>query len=283
MSPFLLGAALVVVAGALVALSAWDNRLVLAGLVLSLGLAPLVAAPVPPLVAVAARVVAAVLGAQLLLIVLRAPTSRVRGAAIGPVGPVLGAAAAFVVGYAGPGLGFPADGPREATAAGLALLTIALGPVLLGRDVLRLGVGLAVLVTAAELIRAGLGGTPGAVEQIASAGLTVAVLGVTAAIAASALRAGHDLAIDRRAPRETLFEAHRLADVTSVKPRRSSAGRSTEAGRAEMARGGRGPAAGPRRDAAAHQLTLEERVRRSSDPAQPVAPGEPVGPADDQG
>jgi hypothetical protein len=256
-SPFQLGAALGIVAGAIVALSARDTRLMLAGLVVALGLSPLLADPLPSPIAVAARLVAALLSAQLLFIGLRGSPARTRAADLGPLSTALAAAAACVVGYSTSGVGSPANGPALATAAGFGLATLAIGPLLLGRDVLRVGLGMILLVTAAELVRAGLAGTPGPLEQVASAAATVAILAATAALAASALASGQGLSVDGSAPRETLFEAHRLtaaaAGPASPAIRRPASGKRTTT-----------PAAAPRRDAAAHQLTLEERLRFSS-------------------
>jgi hypothetical protein len=273
-SPFQFGAALAIVAGAVVALSARDVRLILAGLVVSLALTPLLADPLPSPVAVAARSAAALLGAQLLLVAMRGSASPTRGAALGPLSSALAAAAACVVGYATSGVGSPAVGPPLATAAGFGLATLALGPILLGRDVLRVGLGMILLVSAAELIRSGLAGTPGPLEQVVSAGAIVAVLGATAAIAASVLASGHNLSVDGSAPRETLFEAHPVA----VGPGTAAAavvGRQAGPGRRPGV-----PAAAPRRDAAAHQLTLEERLRRVEDPAEPTVAEADDPPAD---
>lgn len=267
-SPFQFGAALATLAGALVALSARDARLILGGLVLSVGLAPLIADPLPSPVAIAVRLLATLLGAELLLVVLRGSSARTRGAALGPVSPALAAAAACVVGYATSGVGSPTLGPPLATAVGFGLATIALDPLLFGRDVLRIGLGMVLLITAAELIRTGLAGTPGPLEQVASAGLTIALLGAMAGIAATALASGHDLSVDPTAPRETLFEAHPLAVSHGA-----AAGRSPS---------GRKPAAGPRRNAAAHQLTLEERLRTTSPPETGAQPA-PAAPKDESG
>ncbi len=270
MSPFQFGAGLVVLAGAILALSARDTRLVLGGLVATLGLAPVIAEPIPSPIAIAARFLAALLGAELLLVVLRRSAGRTRSAGLGPLSTALAAAAACVVGYTTSGVGAPALGPPVATAIGFGLATLALGPLLLGRDVLRIGLGMALLVTAAQLIRTGLAGTPGSLEQVVSAGLTVALLGTTAAIAASALAAGHDLSVEPMAPRETLFEAHPLATSAADRGRRTPADRGADAARAgrgqDSSRHGRGPAARPRRDVAAHQLTLEERLRLATPP-----------------
>ena len=261
-SPFQFGAALATLAGALVALSARDTRLILGGLVLSVGLAPLIADPLPSPVAIAVRLLATLLGAELLLV------ARTRGAALGPVSPALAAAAACAVGYATSGVGSPTLGPPLATAVGFGLATIALGPLLFGRDVLRIGLGMVLLITAAELIRTGLAGTPGPLEQVASAGLTIALLGAMAGIAATALASGQDLSVDPTAPRETLFEAHPLGVSHGA-----AAGRSPS---------GRKPAAGPRRNAAAHQLTLEERLRTTSPPETGAQPA-PAAPKDESG
>lgn len=263
MNPFQLGAALVLLAGALAAGSARDPRWVLGGLVVCLGSAGLLAEPLPSPLAIAIRLVAALLGADLILLALRGSSGRTRGARLGPVTTALAAAGAAVVGYSASGLGSPATGPALATAVGLGLATIAVGPVILGRDILRVGIGLALLATAVELLRAGLAGTPGPLEQAVIALVSLAVLGATAAIVASALRAGHDLALSGGVLHETLFEAHPL-----LAPNRGPAG----AG-ARRRQPGRGPAARPRRDAAAHQLTLEERLRRTTGP---VPSSEPV-------
>ncbi len=270
MSPFQLGAALVLLAGALVAVSARDPRWILGGLVVCIGLAAVVADPLPSILAVAIRLVAAVLGADLVLLAVRGAPDPTQGAPLGPLSVALAGAAAVVVGYASSGVGSPAAGPALATAAGLGLATIAVGPLLLGRDIIRIGAGMALLATAAELVRAGLAGTPGPLEQAVIGLVTAGILGVTAAVVASALRAGNGLAVTGGTIRETLFEAHPVAA-----PRRAS---SDPEVRQRMA--GRGPAARPRRDAAAHQLTLEERLRRTGPADEPAAAAGPPAPPD---
>lgn len=296
MNPFQLGAAIALLAGALVALSARDSRWILAGLVASLGLAPLVADPLPSPIAIAARLVAAILGAELLIVALRESRSPTGGAPLGPASIAFAAAAAGVVGYATAGVGSPADGPAIATGAGFALATLAVGPLLLGRDILRIGSATVLLVSAASLVQAGLAGTPGALEQGALAGATIAVLGATAVLAAAALRAGHDLSVAGVVPRETLFEAHPFGGPARPAPSAGGApaGSPPALGAPEARRAihtrtvpGRTPAAGPRRDAAAHQLTLEERLRLELPEAKPDAipdakpDGDPSRPAGD--
>jgi hypothetical protein len=248
MSPFQLGAALVALAGALVALSARDIRLALGGVVVAMAVAALVADPIPSPLAVAVRLVAAGLGAELVLIAVRHRPADASGSPIGPLSPLLAGAAAFVVGYATSGVGSPAAGPPAATAAGFGLAALAIGPLVYGRDVVRVGLGMALLVTAIELVRAGLAGTPTAVEQLATAALSLAVLGLTAVLVSAALAANHSLAIEGEGQRTTLFEAHPVAAGAPL----------------STPRGQRRPAAAPRPDGAAHQLTLEERLRRSA-------------------
>jgi hypothetical protein len=269
-SPVQLGAALVLLAGALIAVSARDPRWILGGLVVSVGLAALVADPLPTVLAIAIRLVAALLGAELVLLAVRGVPVPSYGAPLGPVTAALAGAAAVVVGYAASGVGSPAAGPPLASGVGLGLATIAIGPLLLGRDIVRIGSAMALLVTAAELVRAGLAGTPGPLEQGVIALVTIGILAATAAIVASALHAGHDLAVSGGIIRETLFEAHPLGV-----PKRASSEPDSQ-----RKAPGRGPAARPRRDAAAHQLTLEERLRRTGPAEEPaVVAGLPEAPA----
>ena len=80
------------------------------------------------------------------------------------------------------------SGPRPpvrplASAAGFALAALAIVPIVTGRDVLRVGLGLGLLISGALLVRAGVGGTPDALEELLTAGL-VATLGGTVAILA---------------------------------------------------------------------------------------------------
>ena len=79
-------------------------------------------------------------------------------------------------------------GPAAASAAGFALGALAVLPVVTGRDILRVGIGLGLLLGSALLVRVGLGGTPDPLEQVLTAGL-VAVLGGAVAVLAAAARA----------------------------------------------------------------------------------------------
>ena len=77
---------------------------------------------------------------------------------------------AAVVGYGSQGLGAPAAGPDLAAAAGFALAALAVLPVVTGRDILRVGIGLMLLLSGALLIRTSLGGTPDPLEQLSPPG-----------------------------------------------------------------------------------------------------------------
>jgi hypothetical protein len=207
-SVLLVAVALVAIGGALVAVTARDARLALGGLVIVLAATPLLADPLPDLAPLAARIVAALLGGYLLYIVLRETTVRTRGSLIGLPAEAFAAAAAFIIGAATSGLGSTALGPAAAQGAGFALAALAVAPIVRGSDVFRLGVALAILVTGAELVRAGLAGTPSALEQLMAAGLTVGLLGSVAVLCTNAVVATGRLTLDEDLQRGPLFEAH---------------------------------------------------------------------------
>ena len=113
------------------------------------------------------------------------------------------AGAAFVVGLGTPGLGAPALGPVEAQAAGFALAALAVVPVATGRDVLRIGIGLFLLLQAALLVGVGLDGYPSQLEQVVSATLVAALGGAVAALGYAARSdgpGGFDLATECAVP-----------------------------------------------------------------------------------
>ncbi len=201
-------AAVVAVGGALVAVTARDARVALGGLILALAATPFLADPLPAAAPLLARIVAALLGGYLLLVVLRDSTAATRGSLVGLPAETLAAAAGFVIGYGTNGLGSPPYGPPEASAAGFALAVLALAPIVRGADMFRLGIGLALLVTAGELVRVGLVGTPPALEQLTSAALTVGLLGAVAALSVHALAAAGRLTLDDEPRRGALHEAH---------------------------------------------------------------------------
>lgn len=197
MNPALLGVALAVMVGAIVAGSARNARAAVLGLVVVLVGGPFVADPWPTPASLAARVVGALIAGYLLWVAGRGRTTRTGGSPVGWPTDAFLAAAAAVVGYGSHGLGAPTDGPAIASAAGFALAALAVLPVVTGRDILRIGIGLCLLLSGALLIRVGLGGTPDGLEELLTAGL-VATLGGAVAILAVAARAdgtdGFDLA-----------------------------------------------------------------------------------------
>ena len=220
MSGLLAIAAVATVAGALVAVTGRDARIALGGLVVALAAAPFLADPLPGPAALGARVVAALLGGYLLFVVLRETTAVTRGSLVGLPAETLAAAAAFVIGYGTNGLGSVALGPAAASATGFALAVIAIGPIVRGADVFRLGVALAVLVTGAELVRVGLAGTPPPLEQLMTAGLTVGLLGTAAVLSVNAVTATGGLALRNEPRRSVLFEAHPVTPTapSSLRP-----------------------------------------------------------------
>ncbi len=192
MTPIIAIVALAVVGGAVVVVSSRDARTVLLALAVALVATPLVADPLASPLGLAARLVGAILATYLLWVVARhrgdggVPASPTGGSRIGWPAEILLGAGAMVVGYAAHGLGAPADGPALASAAGFAVAALAVAPVVTGHDVIRVGTGLLLLIDAALLVRTGLGGTPGEVEQLVTAAMLIVLAGAVAALAASA-------------------------------------------------------------------------------------------------
>jgi hypothetical protein len=192
MNPILAVVALAVVGGAVIVVSARDTRTVVLALTVTLVASPLLADPLSAPLGLAARLVGAVLATYLLWVVARDRNdasvlpSPTEGSRIGWPAEVLVAAAAAVVGFASHGLGAPGAGPPLASAAGFAVAAIALTPVVTGRDIIRVGTALLLLIDAALLVRVALGGTPGDVEQLLTATMLVVLGGALAALAANA-------------------------------------------------------------------------------------------------
>jgi len=189
-NPLLALVAIAVTAGGVISVGARDGRLALAGLVAVLLVSPFLADPLPAALALAVRVVAALLAGYLAWIAVRSPGSVTRGSLLGWPVEALVAAAAFVVGFGTAGLGAHPLGPAEAQAAGFALVTLSVAPIVHGRDVYRLGSGAVLLVTGVLLIRAALAGTPTQLEELVSAALFIGLGGAVAFLVAEAERAG---------------------------------------------------------------------------------------------
>jgi len=227
MDPVLAGVALLVVAGSVIVVSVRDARATLLALAVVLVGSPLLSDPPVAPLGLAARSIGAVLAVYLLWIATRGRSDPggdpvpTEGSRIGWPADVLlaaaaGVAGATVLGPSGPGAGAGWPGAAGlAGAAGFALGVLSIAPILTGRDVLRIGLGLIMLVDAGSLIRAALGGAPTSFEQLLGAGLLVAVAGVLAALVMAARvegTAGLALVADSRPA------GRRSSDVRPVGP-----------------------------------------------------------------
>jgi hypothetical protein len=108
-----------------------------------------------------------------------------------------------------------------ASATGFAVATLAVLPLLTGRDLLRLGVGLVLLLHAGLLVRTALGGTPVVLEQLVTAGLVAALGGALAALIMAARSdgvGGLDLSIELGSRRHREPDAHPMDEPGSVVP-----------------------------------------------------------------
>jgi hypothetical protein len=216
-NPILAGIALAVVAGTVVAVASRDARTTILGLAVVLIGSPVLADPIAAPLGLATRFVGAILAAYLLWVVARdRPRAGIPGAAtggsrIGWPAEALVAAGAAVVGYVAHGLGAPAMGSALASAAGFAVAALALTATTTGRDVLRVGSGSLLLIDAALLVRAGLGGTPGDLEQLLTSATLVVVAGALATLAGSARAdgsGGFAFSLEGRARRHREPDAH---------------------------------------------------------------------------
>jgi hypothetical protein len=208
----------VVVGGAVVAVTARDARATLLGLLVVLLGAPLLADPLPGPLPIAARMVAAFLGCQLIAAAIRGDTATGQGVAtsgsrLGWPVDALAAVAAAIVGYGTHGLGATPEGPVWAQAAGFAIGALAVGPIVSGRDVLRLGIGSILLLVGGSLVRVGLAGTPSELEQLVMSGLVIALGGAIAVIVAGSRAATGRLEIGGEAARSLAFDSSATRDL----------------------------------------------------------------------
>ena len=222
MNPVLGAVAAAVVAGAVVAVSVRDGRLAVVGLAATLVFVPLLGNPLDAPLGLAASLAGGILAAYLLWIAVRGGGAT-GGSRLGWPAEALLAGAAFVVGLGTHGVGAPALGPVEAQAAGFALAALAVVPVATGRDVLRIGIGLFVLLQAALLVRIGLDGNASQLEQLVTAALVAALGGAVAALGYAARSdgtAGFELATEWRVrirrPLDARRDSPRPPEVTSA-------------------------------------------------------------------
>lgn len=170
-------ASIVVVAGAVVAVAARDNRLVSLGLLVAMVAATFVSSPLPTSAVLAFRILGALLAAYLLWASAHARSIKSEGTGIGITAELAAAAAAFAVGWFMTAVR-PLPGPVAAQAAGIALAALVVVP-LTGRNVLRLGIGATLLVIAVSLLREAWLGPASTPEHAVTAALLVGVAGAT--------------------------------------------------------------------------------------------------------
>ncbi len=187
MNPALAAIAIAILAGAVGAVFVRDTRIAVLSLAVVLSIAPFLADPIAPAGGLVARVLGAVLATYLMWIAVRDGAFQTGGSRLGWPADALTVAAAGIVGFASHGLGAPTIGPAIASAVGFGLAAASIAPILTGRDVIRVGIGLTLLLQGSLLVRVGLGGTPNTMESLITAG-TVAVLGGAVAILAMAAR-----------------------------------------------------------------------------------------------
>ena len=173
-------AALVVVGGCTVAISVRNGHVIALALLLALAAAPLVASPLPDSASAAARIVGAVLAANLIWAVTRVAAVKSAGSAIGLAAEALAAATAFAIGLR-LSIVDPLLGPNVAQAAGLALLVLAAVP-LTGRDVFRVGLGVLLATLGLSLLLAAWVGPIAPLAQLALTGLLIGIAGATSAL-----------------------------------------------------------------------------------------------------
>lgn len=216
MTPAIILLAVVVTAAAVIATSAREPRFAALGMIVALVGSAYVTEPLPGLVALAARLAGSALAGYLVWVALRGATPPTSGWRVGWPGAAAVAIVAFAIGWlaagsiattlaaasgSGPAVGAAAalaqgsPVPRAALGAALALVALAAAPVLVGRDVLRLGLGLLLLLAAAGLLRNVMAvGTDGPVE-LALAVLTAFSGAAVAAVVARSLLVQGDLEI----------------------------------------------------------------------------------------
>ena len=173
-------AAVVAVLGGAVAVSARDTRIVALGRLLAMVTAPLASAPEPPSLAIAFRFLGALLAAYLLWAAARVQSVSSEGSGVGPTAEIAVAAAAFSIGWFVVPVK-PLAGPVAAQAAGISLAALAVMP-LAGRNVLRAGAGVAVLVVGISLLLEAWVGPATPLQQIALTALLVGIIGATSVL-----------------------------------------------------------------------------------------------------
>jgi hypothetical protein len=230
-TPLLVALAGLVAIGAIVAVSAREPRFAVLGLIIALVAGGYVADPLPSYAALGARLAGAALAGYLIWVALRRAPAQTAGWHVGWPGATALAVIAFAAGWLASGTLAAAlaattgEGPsaagvatalvsgspvaRAAMAASFALVALSAAPVLVARDVLRLGIGLLLLLAAAGLVRNALGaGSDGSTDL--AVGVVEALGGAAvAALVAASIRLHGDLGL--RAPGARLPAIHHRA------------------------------------------------------------------------
>jgi hypothetical protein len=170
-------AAVAAVIGGVVAITARDSRTVAFGLLMAMVAAPAASSPEPSTLAMAFRVLGALLAAYLLWAAAGAGPVSSEGSSIGPTAELTVAVAAFCLGWFATPVK-PLAGPVAAQAAGVCLIALAVVP-LAGRNVVRIGVGAAMVTLGASLLLQAWTGPASPLEHVLIAGLLVGVVGAT--------------------------------------------------------------------------------------------------------
>jgi hypothetical protein len=232
-TPLLVALAGLVAIGAIVAVSAREPRFAVLGLIIGLVAAGFVADPLPSLAALAARLAGAALAGYLLWVALRRAPAQTAGWHVGWPGATALAVVAFAAGWLAAGTLATAlaatagDGPsaagiatalatgspvaRAALAAAFALIALSAAPVLVARDVLRLGIGLLLLVVAAGLVRNALAAESDGAVELAFAIAEALGGAAVAAVVAGSIRLHGDLALHAPGTRQPAIH-HRATD-----------------------------------------------------------------------
>ena len=192
-------AALAATFGGVVEVSARDSRYVALGVSLTMVAAPLASSPEPPNQMIAFRFLGALLAGYLLWAAARDRSISSDGSGVGPTAEIATAAAAFCVGWYVVVVK-PLAGPQAAQAAGIGLAALAIMP-LAGRNVMRAGAGLAVLMVGITLLLQAWIGPATALQQVAFTALLVGVVGATSALMSptEVQSDGDEAALDSRA------------------------------------------------------------------------------------
>jgi hypothetical protein len=233
--------AAVVAVGGVVSVTAREPRLATLGALVVMAASACVADPLPDLVSIAARLTGALLAGYLIWVSLRDGGAPTAGWQIGWPGSLAIAVAAFAIGWLAAaalgdnlamvsGRGPSAAGvatalaggslvPRAGIGAAAALIALGAAPVVIARDVLRLGLGLLLMLSAADLVRHALGGEPDRVVELGMAVVMVISGAAVAGLVHGSLKHYGDLVIRPGTGRRFAIR-HRSAD--EAHPRRTS-------------------------------------------------------------